>query len=226
MNFVSFESQEKLFYQLETNHVEYQKALMHNGYTQDGNAFHKEFPAQFPYKEKIINNFKRNAQAMLRAEAGLAAMNWQDSLESFAAIARTSGIEWWTTGAILQPLHGMDVQIRDLDFYFHLTDLHAVYEAYQDYIIEPIVSGHRSDTFRFHGLAYAQCTVCFFFEPNPSLDVPEPVHFGPYAAEHLETVHWRGFDIKVPPIDLYIRTLERWGRSEQAGRILCGLQRK
>lgn len=56
MNFVSFESQEKLFYQLETNHVEYQKALIHNGYAQEDNTFQKEFPSQFPHKEKTINN--------------------------------------------------------------------------------------------------------------------------------------------------------------------------
>ena len=161
---------------------------------------------------------------MLKEEAGLTAMNWQGSLENFASIAQKAGIKWWTTGAILQPLHGIDTAVGDLDFYFGLSDLNAVYEAFQDYIIEPITPGHRSNTFQFHGLAYSECTVCLFFEPNPSLDVPEPVHFGLYAAEHLETVVWRGYEIKVPSIELYIKTLKRWGRSDRADSIIQALQ--
>ncbi len=56
------------------------------------------------------------------------------------------------------------------------------------------------------------------------LDSPEPVHFGPYAANHLITVHWNGFDVKVPPIELYIKTLTRWGRHSDADFIRNALK--
>lgn len=48
------------------------------------------------------------------------------------------------------------------------------------------------------------------------MDVPEPVQFGKYAAQHLETINWRGYEIKAQCIALYIKTLERWGQSERA----------
>jgi len=43
-------------------------------------------------------------------------MNWQGGLEQLAIIAKKADIEWWTTGKILLPFNGIDVEIDDVDF--------------------------------------------------------------------------------------------------------------
>ncbi|MDD4490719.1 MAG: hypothetical protein PHD30_09510 [Paludibacter sp.] len=223
---ISFlELKDELVYQIKNVGSDFLETLKHIGYVKKNDVYSKSFPLPFPYKEKIMNNFQRNAESMLNEEAGLAPMNWQAGLEKFASIAQKEGISWWTSGAILLPLNGIEADINDLDFFFSLSDLDAVYKVFQDYIIEPIVSGYRSDTFKYHGLAYSGCTICIFVEPRVSLDVPNPVHFGPYAADHLEKVIWRGYEIKVPPIELYVKTLESWGKTERAESIRKALHK-
>jgi len=152
-------------------------------------------------------------------------MNWQEGLEQLATISEEVGIEWWTTGKILLPLNGIDAEVDDLDFYFNKNDLEIVCDTFQGFITEPIVyHGSRFPTFQYNGMAYIRCAICMFAEPNMDLDVPEPSHFGPYAATNLKTVNWKGHKIKAPPIDLYIKTLERWGKAKQAHEIRSALQ--
>ena len=153
-------------------------------------------------------------------------MKWEEGFEKLAFIAQNAGIEWWTTGRILLPLNGIDAEIDDVDFYFYINDLDAVCSVFQDYIVEPIVcGGSRAPTFGYNGMAHINgCDICMFTEPNTNIDVPVPSHFGPYAAANLITVIWRGFIIKTPPIELYIKTLERWGKFEFAQSIKTALQ--
>ena len=206
-----------------------EETLKNNGYINYDNALIKSFPLPFPYKEKIIENYKRYAQSAFYEEAGLNQMKWQEGLDKLAYIAEKESIVWWTTGKILLPLNGVKADIDDVDFYFYEKDLKAVYNAFQEYIIEPIIcGGSRSDSFKYNGQAYIYCTVCMLAEPTDieSLDIPEPVHFGQYAMKNLKVFNWNGHKIKAPPIELYIRTLERWGKMEQAEYIKNALLKK
>ena len=144
-------------------------------------------------------------------------MNWQDGLEKLSIIAEEADIKWWTSGKILLPLNGIDAEIDDVDFIFNKNDLESVCDTFQKYIVEPIIyKGNRYPTFQYNGMAYIHCEICMLSEPNADIDIPEPSHFGPYAAANLEMKNWKGHKIKAPPIELYIKTLERWGKNEQA----------
>jgi len=152
-------------------------------------------------------------------------MKWEEGLLQLASIAQKANIKWWTTGKILLPLNGIDAEIDDLDFYFDKSDLDAVCDVFKDCIIEPIVQGgSRTPTFGYNGKLFLNCEICMFSEPNANIDVPDTTHFGPYAAANLMTVNWNGYEIKVPPIELYIKTLENWGKIEFAKRIKNALQ--
>lgn len=200
------------------------KTFKNHGYVKTGEAYEKSFPAAFPFKDKIIENYRKNAENMLCEEAGLKPMKWQKGFEQFALIANKAGLDWWTTGRILLPLNGIDAEINDVDFYFHSRDLDRVYDAFSDYIIEPVVSDTwRANTFRYYGLAYLHCAICIFADPLEALDIPEPVHYGRYASKNLITVKWRGIDVKIPPVELYIMTLRKWGMNEAAQSIIDAL---
>jgi hypothetical protein len=53
-------------------------------------------------------------------------------------------------------------------------------------------------------------------DPSERLDDPEPVDCGPFARGHLETVHYRGHDIQVPPLYLQVAANRRRGRKARA----------
>ena len=207
------EKDNKLYYRLRKYDDALEKTIVKNGYVKCDDSYIKSFPSTFPYKDKIIDNFLRNAEAMFYEESSSNPMKWREGFEHFASIANKSNLDWWTTGKILLPLNGIDAEINDVDFYFHLEDLNDVYKAFSDYIIEPIVNDtRRSDTFQYYGLAYSNCTICMFVEPLAKLDIPEPVHFGQYASKNLVSVSWNGCNVKVPPIELYIKTLRNGER--------------
>lgn len=217
MEIKTYEHDNKLYYKLEKYDEALENTFKNHGYVKTDNAYIKSFPAAFPYRDKILSNFIKNAEAMFYEEAGLKPMKWREGLESFASIAREHHLDWWTTGRILLPLNGIDIEINDVDFYFQIDDLKCVYEAYADYIIEPVVSDTwRANTFKYYGLAYCNCPICLFVGPLAKLDIPEPVHFGPYASKNLVSVNWDGYTIKVPPIELYIKTLKSWGKTKDA----------
>jgi hypothetical protein len=208
-----FEKEDKLYYSIYDAEPALEKAMSGLGFVKSGDAYIKAFPLSFPYREKIVSNFLKNAEAVIKTEARLAPMNWREGFEHFASIAQKAGIDWWTTGKMLLPLHGIDTDIDDVDFYFHEADLDKVSTMFADYLLEPIIAEtHRSRAFQYYGMAYSHCPICMLVEPQPSLDLPEPVHFGQYAANHLESVNWNSYAIKVPPIELYINTLKRWGK--------------
>jgi hypothetical protein len=184
----------------------------------------KSFPLPIPYVEKIISNYNKQIETMLYEEVNRQ-MNWQEGLDQLAFIAEKEGLDWWTTGKLLLPLYGIKTDINDVDFFFYEKDLKNVYHAFQNYITEPIVcGGSRADVFQYNGLAFMNCTVCMLAEPVASLDTPEPVHFGRYAQANLKAFHWNGHKIMAPPIELYIRSLERWGKNELAQSIKVALR--
>jgi hypothetical protein len=49
-------------------------------------------------------------------------------------------------------------------------------------------------------------------DPNPCLDDTTPVDCGIYARNHLKEVIWRGYKIKVPPVELLINANKLRGR--------------
>lgn len=218
------ERNRRLFYKIENADAALDKAISGLGYLKSGDSYIKSFPPVFPYRDKIVGNFLKNGEAVFHDEAGLEPLDWRAGFEHFVSIAEAHHINWWTTGKILLPLNGIDSDIDDVDFYFHEEDLAAVYDAFSDYIVEPIVAeSHRSKAFKYAGLAYSHCPICMLVEPLASLDEPEPVHFGQYASKNLVTVDWNGYTIKVPSIDLYIKTLKRWGKTEFAETIAQAL---
>lgn len=51
------------------------------------------------------------------------------------------------------------------------------------------------------------------------VDKPVPSDFGPVAASRLETVKWRGYELRVPPLDLQLRQCERRGLTDRTAKI-------
>lgn len=201
------------------------ESLAREDYVKDGDAFVKEFPLPFPYGNEIARNFERLAPDYVSA-IERPTIDWAQGLLTFDKIAHEAGLDWWTTGQPMLALRGHDVSINDLDFYFREEDLSRVYDAFHEYIIEPIVTSKgtwREHSFKYVGQAYAHCPICLFVGVLADYDDPSPTHFGAYAQAHLEEIEWNGITVKTPPVALFANQLDRWGRHDDAEKVrtLC-----
>ena len=52
------------------------------------------------------------------------------------------------------------------------------------------------------------------------VDDPHPSDFGPAAAERLETVSWRGHDLRVPPLEMQRQVSLRRGLGERVRQVI------
>ena len=71
-------------------------------------------------------------------------------------------------------------------------------------LVEPVTSGYwpLSD---WWGRAFCGARVEWAGGVRAAADEPEPADFGPAAAARLETIRWRDWDIRVPPLRLQRR---------------------
>lgn len=214
------ESNGRLWYRISDVEPEAERSLKESHYRKENGAYVKSFPLPVTNTEKTKANFLKYAGKMFTEAVETRDFEWQKGLLHFAGIAKAAGIDWWTCGRIALALHGMEVEVNDLDFIFSSKELDKVNEAFQDYIVEPVTEGvYRTNWVKRFGTAYSHCPICFAFDPCDFVDMPEPTHFGPYASQHLDTVLWNGLELRVSPLDLHLKTYAKWGKAHIASQI-------
>ena len=71
----------------------------------------------------------------------------------------------------------------------------------------------------YFGVAFLGARVDLAFSPHESLDEPEPADCGPYAMKNLEEYNWKGYKVKIPPLELQLSTNRKRGRFDRAKQI-------
>jgi hypothetical protein len=67
------------------------------------------------------------------------------------------------------------------------------------------------------GRAFCGAIVEWLSEPNAEIDdARNPHEQGPHVADLLETVEWRGYRIRVPPLTVQLASCERRGLTDRA----------
>lgn len=195
----------------------YLPALHSLFYQPEGTAYVKSFAADL-VTDDIRRNFSRSAKDMFDQIGGFAAVPWERALELFAGLARAASIDWWLTGSGALAVRGLAVRPHDLDIMLFSADMARVRSALAQHIVEPIIptSGW---VMKHFGVAFLEARLDLAFDPEPAVDSPEPVDFGPYALERLETVAWHGFDLRVPPASLHLTSNRRRGRLDRVALI-------
>jgi hypothetical protein len=103
---------------------------------------------------------------------------------------------------------------HDLDVITDWAGALALREVLREVLIEPFVEC-RDWICTLFGRAFIHATIDIAGEVVASVDDPEPTDFGTLAASRLETVTWRDYPIRVPPVDLQVRQNERRGLTER-----------
>jgi hypothetical protein len=95
--------------------------------------------------------------------------------------------------------------------------------VFDDLLVTPV---ERMDGWvaAFTGRAFCGAIVEWLAGPHAALDDPAAPHEqGPFVADRIETVRWRGHDVPVPPLSASLRACERRGLTERAALIRAAL---
>jgi len=181
-------------------------------------GFAKSYPADTPHLERIYRNFERHAQEMVLQMAGDHPAPWDDCLAAFLRLVQGQPVHWWLVGSAALAVRGLDVRPHDLDLVVDGATARRLGDLLLDYLVEPVLpsGGWIADWF---GRAFVHARLEWVGDVHESVDTPLPGDFGPAAAARQETVRWRGYEIRVPPLDLQLQVSERRGLAARAAMI-------
>lgn len=221
---ISFENcKEDVIFRVHDFDQRYEDVLKMCFYQKDGDSYVKSFPKSTKLLEKIQNHFLNNAEEMFSQLGYFSHVPWEDALYEFAKKVDGSGIDWWLVGSCAACIRGIKMNPHDVDIFIDSKDIDKVNELFGDYIIEPIIDTNGWLTKDF-GVIFLHARIDIATDPHPCLDDPEPVDCGPYARNNLEEVTWRGYKIKIPPVELQLNANKKRGRDERVRLIEDYLQ--
>lgn len=196
----------------------YHEALRGLYYLPVADGFSKQFASDTPDLDRIFRHFERSAEEMVRQAAGQDPVRWDQTLERFLEILGSHTIDWCLVGSAALAVRGLDIAPGDVDLVTSAEDAERLEELLRDHRIEPL---QRSEgwIWQSFGRAFLGGRLEWVGGVNARADMPELSDFGPTALSRLETVRWRGAEVRVPPLDLQLAVNERRGRADRADTI-------
>jgi hypothetical protein len=181
-------------------------------------GFAKSYPADTPHLERIYCNFERYAEEMVLQAAGEHPAPWDASLAAYLEMIEEQEVDWWLCGSGALAVRGLDVRPHDLDLVVDGAMARRLGHLLLDYLVEPALpsSGWIADWF---GRAFLYARLEWVGDVHDDVDTPQPCDFGPLAARRLEVVHWQGYEVRVPPLELQLQVSERRGLTSRAAMI-------
>ena len=188
------------------------------GFEPLGDAMARWFSASTAHVETAYANFQRHIEAVLRQRAGQEPVRWEDALIALLDRVGEMPLAWYLVGSAALAVRGLDVMPGDIDLVVAARDVPAFALALRDVLVEPVtpIEGWVVDCF---GRAFHGAVIDIAGGVNGQADLPLPSDFGPVAAARLETIAWRGYELRVPPLDLQLAVNERRGRERAVALI-------
>ncbi len=171
---------------------------------------------------RIYDRFAACIETMVLQSARLVPVPWDDALLEVLRRVEGEGLDWWLYGSAALAVRGLDVQPGDVDL--NVADAEAAGRRVADVLGAPVarftgwVAGSA-------GRAFCHAIVEWLSDPRPELDDPAAPHEqGPFVVDELETVRWRGHEVRVPRLLVQLRVCEERGLTERAALIRSALR--
>jgi hypothetical protein len=178
-------------------------------------GFARAFPARSPYIDAIYQNFERHIEEVILQAAGFHPVPWQQALLTFIQrVEQQQNINWWLAGSTALAIRELEVMPHDIDLILDDEATQKVGELLFDCLIEPI-QDTRGWVSNWFGRAFIHARIEWVGGVDATIDIPEVSDFGPTATSRLETINWRGHEIRVPPLDLQLQVSEQRGLFER-----------
>lgn len=205
-------------YQIEDIPDEYKEVLLHYGFTEKNHRYTRSYNKNtfmFQQSSRLLKeNFEGCLEKMINNTLCNTKMDWEKALDAIADKMLKNNISWWLTGSAACAIRGINIIPQDIDIMTYKTEIKKVEKVFKNFAIEPyhhvtnwVVKGF--------GVIYLNGRIDMAFEPEESSDGHGRVDFGFYAMNNLETIKWKGYSIKVPPVDLHIYSNKVRGRHDR-----------
>jgi len=181
-----------------------------------GLGWRRSFAVPVEQASRAFANATRLLLPVLRQAAGLDPVPWENALAEVCR--RLAGVDWWLGGSAALSVRGTPVVPHDLDLIIAEDDAVRAGDLLADGLIEPVTMGEW-DLSRWWGRAFLHARVEWVGGVPAEVDLPHVTDFGPVAAGRLETVRWRDWQIRVPPLDLQRAVCERRGLADRVAII-------
>lgn len=214
MKFTFERKQENIVFRVSDFNKEYEKALQMCFYQEEGGSYTKRFSENTTNIDKIMDYYSKNAEEMFSQLIYESEVPWEDALYEFADKMEKAKIEWWLVGSCAACIRGISLEPHDVEIFIDSKDIDKLNQLFEDYIIEPIVDTNGWLTKDF-GVVFLHARIDIATDPHPCLDNPIPLDCGQHARNNLEEVMWRGFKIRVPPIELLLNAYKKRERFER-----------
>lgn len=214
MNIVFEDNRREVIFRVKDFEPKYESILKMCFYEKDGDSYIKKYSNQIKNIKIIQENFKNNAEVMFNQVGYFEDIPWEKALLAFSERINQFDIDWWLTGSCAACIRGIPLNPHDVDIMVDSKDVEQLNNLFSDWMIEPFIDTGGWVTKDF-GVLFKYARIDIASDPSPSLDQPEPVDCGPYAKDHLETVLFKGHQIKVPPIQLQINANRRRSRLDR-----------
>jgi hypothetical protein len=167
--------------------------------------------------------FAASIEQMVLQSARLVAVPWERALLEFLRRTEGSALRWWLYGSAALAVRGIEVRPGDIDV--NVSDAYLAGELFDDLLVTPVEELDRWVAKRV-GRAFCGAIIEWSSEPHPELDDPaNPHEQGPYIADVLEIVEWRGHSLRVPPLSAQLVTCERRGLTDRVKLIRAATRR-
>lgn len=192
---------------------------MHDlAFAKDDDRFILTYSANTPHLDRIYENFARSVEQMILQTALVQPVDWESAIATFLQRIEGHAIDWYLVGSAALAVRGIDVRPRDIDTVVADADAVRLGEIVHDYLIQPV---QEEDNWIAHwfGRAFIGARIEWIGGVNEYADQPVVSDFGTVAATMLETITWRGYHLRVPPLHLQLATSERRGLHDRVTKI-------
>ncbi|SKC84599.1 nucleotidyltransferase domain-containing protein [Maledivibacter halophilus] len=214
MKIITEEFEGKIRFSISNFDLKYQEIFKMCFYSESNGVYYKDFSVDYQYIDNVRKNFELSAVDMFKQLGYFSEIPWEDALKLFCQKIEGYDIDWWLTGSCASCLRGIPLKPHDIDIMVDSKDIHLIENLFAEYLIEPIVNTGGWLTKDF-GVIFLKARIDIASDPVESLDIPIPIDCGPTAKKNLETIHWEGFDIRIPPLELQLNANKRRKRVDR-----------
>jgi hypothetical protein len=196
----------------------YHEVLRGLYYTPVKEGFAKAFQSDTPGLDRIYHSFELHVEEMVLQTADDRPVPWEQCLLAYLKATEGHDIDWFLGGSGALAVRGLEIVPRDLDLVVGDPDSVRLADILSEHLVEPHV--RVEDWFcNWFARAFIHARLEWVGGVDERGDRPEVSDFGPAARGRLDTVSWRGFPVRVPPLDLQLAVNRRRGLADRVTMI-------
>lgn len=196
---------------------QYQDALQSLAFVKTEDGMVRFFPKDTPHLTRAFVRYERSLEAMLQQAAHEIPVPWEAALEGLLQRIRPLATDWWVTGSLAYALRGLPIEPGDLDFVIEGDGAWQWNEALVEFLIEPT---YETSWFcKYWGRAFHHARIEWVGAIDPASDFAYVQDFYLPVRDHLETVTWRGYPVRIPPLEPMLKLEEMRGRLDRVNLV-------